>query len=223
MLHSELIYDIKNLRAGGLQSDDEDISDEQYAFIINGYRAKLIKQLRDKKQMVSSQLLQSLGKVKLILSTDCCGGVCSLRTEKKIPRTISSSMLSHGFSYVGSYGGERTYQNTSFESRTYDKFAKYTSKETKWYIKDDYLYIDNAPGMLKWIEPRGIFEDPTEAERFRTCECEDNNEDCLIGFDYEYPMPLHLRDTIFKMIMESEFRMSVALPPDTSNDSVDNN
>jgi len=223
MLLSELIYDIKNLRAGGLQSDDEDISDAQYAFIINSYRAKLLKQLRDKNQMIPTSMIQSLGKVNLETSTDCCDGVCGLKTVKKIPKTLYTSGLAHGFSYVGTYGGSVPFQRTSFESKSWNKYAKYTGKKTKWYLKDSYIYVEDALGMLSHIEPRGIFEDPLEAEKFRTCECEDNNEDCLVGYDFEYPLPMHMRDTVFKMIMDSEFRMSVAIPADNSNDSTDNN
>jgi len=223
MLLSELIYDIKNLRAGGLQSDDEDISDAQYAFIINGYRAKLLKQEQSKNKMLPTSFLQSLGKVKLVLSTECCDGVCALRTEKKLPKTIESRGLTDGFVYVGTYGGELTFQNTSFESKGWNKYAKYTGNKTKWYAKDDYIYIEDAPGMLSFIELRGVFEDPLIAEEFRTCECKDNEEDCLVGYDFKYPLPLYMRDTIFKLIMDSEFRMSVSLPPDTTNDSTDNN
>jgi hypothetical protein len=222
-LLSEYIYDIKNLRAGGLQSDDEDISDRQYAFIFNGYRAKLVKQMVDKNQMLSNQFVQSLGKVKLVESTECCDGVCNLRTEKEIPATIASRMATNGFIYVGNYGGSLTMNETSFESKSWNQYAKYTGKKAKWYLKNGYIYIENATAMLTYIELRGIFEDPLTAEEFRTCECEDNDEACLEGFDFEYPMPLHFRDIIFKMIMESEFRMSVAIPADTSNDSADNN
>jgi len=48
MLFSEIIYNIKNLIAGGIQSDDQDLSDLQLAYIINYYRARLFKQEQEK-------------------------------------------------------------------------------------------------------------------------------------------------------------------------------
>ena len=48
MLLSKIIYNIKNLYSGGIQSDDINLSDAQLAHIINYYRAKLIKQEQEK-------------------------------------------------------------------------------------------------------------------------------------------------------------------------------
>ena len=46
MLLSEIVYNIKNLIAGGLESDDENLSNAQVGFMVGYYRAKLFRQDR---------------------------------------------------------------------------------------------------------------------------------------------------------------------------------
>ena len=49
----EIVYDIKNIVRGGLQSDDEMISDRQIEFQINSIRAQLIRQDINKRRSIS--------------------------------------------------------------------------------------------------------------------------------------------------------------------------
>ena len=63
MLQSEIIYNVKNLLAGGILSDDLDLSISQMAFIIDYYRARLVKQDQDKGRFNTELYIQNLGKV----------------------------------------------------------------------------------------------------------------------------------------------------------------
>jgi len=223
---SEIIYNIKNLRAGGLQSDDEQISDRQYAHIINYRRALLVKQEITSHKALSPEDVQDLGKVDLIQADEheCCEiEACVLRTKLKVPATLDLKIMKHGLTYVGLYGN-KAFQESSYQRIVYDQYAKYTSKMPKWYFKGGYIYIVNAPTtMLDHINIQGLFEDPDEAEKFRTCDCPGNEETCRTDLDFEYPIAAHHVGTIVQMIGQFEFKLSAMIPEDTTNDGLDTN
>jgi hypothetical protein len=227
MKHSEIIFNIKNLLARGIQSDDEELKDTQIAFITNYYRAKLLRQEAERHaNKLSTEKGQDLGKVSIIQADphECCeiDLDCILRTEKPIPTTLELIRNKHGLTFVGTYGGG-AFQETSFNRAQFDKYAPFTSKKPKWFFKNGYIYFLNAPGMLQYVNIQGHFEDPQEANQFRTCDCPLNEEACSLGYDYDYPLSLHQVDTLVKMIMESEMRIATVLPPDIDNNANDDN
>jgi hypothetical protein len=181
-----------------------------------------------KHKHVDRQDIQDLGKVNLISvdphECDCPSDGCVLRTELPIPDTLElGGGKSHAFTFVGAYGGT-AWQETTWQRAPWDSYAKYTGKQTKWLIKGRYIYILNPPtAEMSYMNIQGLFEVPKEAEEFRTCDCPDNDADCNDGFDFEYPMSLHLVDTLMKLIMENEVRWSALIPIDTTNDSLDSN
>lgn len=226
ILASELIYNVKNLRAGGIQSDDENLSDRQLYFIINYYRAKLVRQENQKYNTIQRESVQDLGRVLLQMADphecDCPPEACILRTVNEIPKSLSQAGKDHGFTFVGMYGG-MAWQETTWQAGPWTMFAKYTGNKTKWFIKGKYIYILNPPtDTLSYMNIQGQFDDPLEAVEFRECDC-DGDERCIEGFDFEYPISLHFVDTLMKMIMDNEIRWSTLLPEDTTNDSLDSN
>ena len=93
MLLSEIIYNIKNLMAGGIESDDEDLSNAQLAFIIGYYRAKLLKQDQEKGRFDKALYVQNLGKVPVQEAdkNECCDiDACILRTATQIPKPLET-------------------------------------------------------------------------------------------------------------------------------------
>jgi len=223
MLLSEIVYNIKNLIAGGIESDDENLSDLQVAFIIGYYRAKLVKQDKEKGRFNKDTLIQNLGRVPLIRAdkNECCDiEDCILRTQFKIPTPMEIPGTLN-LTFVGNTDGT-PYQMKTHNSAFWSKHSKY-DKSTKWYYQNGYLYIMNPPSLLlDAINIQGIFSDPSIAESFRTCDC-DNNTTCLDTeeLDFEYPMPVHYVDLIVKMVAETELRILNAMPSDISNDSLD--
>jgi hypothetical protein len=222
MLHSELIYNIKNIISKGVQSDDLKISDRQIAFIINYYRAKLLKQDAQRHHGMSLEDVQDLGKVELIQADEheCCEiNACVLRTKHKLPATIELRSTRHGLTFVGTYKG-KAFQETSYNRSQFDSFAPYTGKMTKWYIKGRYLYIVNPVGLLSFINVQGLFEDPLEANKFRTCDCP-NEEVCQTGYDYEYPLSAMHVDTIVKLMLQTELSVLLGVLSDNNNNAKD--
>jgi hypothetical protein len=208
--------------AGGIESDDENLSDAQLAFIIGYYRSKLLKQDQEKGRFDKALYNQNLGKVPLIeADKNECGevDVCILRTKEKIPRPLET-YKGLNISFVGTVGG-RPFQRHFHNSMFWAGAAKWTKNEPKWYYQNGYLYLMNPPSrMLSDINIQGIFEKPEAADEFRTCDCPDNNEDCLRSLDVEYPLPAHHVDTVVKLIAETELRILTSIPVDTANNSI---
>lgn len=210
--------------AGGIESDDENLSNEQLAFIVGYYRAKLFKQDQDKGKMNKSLYVQNLGRVPLtqVDKNECCEGDCIIRTELKIPTPLDSAR-GLNITFVGTANG-RPFDRQEHNTIIWNKAAKYTGREPKWYYQNGYLYIINPPSMmLEYINIQGVFQDPSVAESFRTCDCPDNEGDCssFANMDFEYKMPLHHVDTVVKLVAETELRLLSAFPSDVSNDSLD--
>ena len=172
----ELIYNLKNLRAGGVQSDDTKLSDRQMLFIINYYRAKLIRQEHGKNRITSQEEVQNLGEVELIKTDsneyDCGENACVLRTKKQVPRSLITHK-SHGFTFVGMVDGMSWQYANTMDGAAWSQFQKYTGNKTKWVLQGRYIYIINPiDPLLTYISIRGVFEDPLEAASFREGDCD---------------------------------------------------
>jgi hypothetical protein len=221
----QIIYTVANMRKNWLRTDDDSMTDRQYAFIIDYYRAKLLKQQADSGKTVSSYLIQNLGKVTLVKAdkNECCEvNDCILRVENPVPKTIDTNG-NNLITYVGLLNGSKSFQKTTYNRVIHDANARYTSKQPKWYEQGKYIYIVNPPSnLLKYINIQGVFENPTEAYQFRTCVCLENDEvGCFNGFDYEYPMSITMLDAIYKMMADAEFKFASVLTADTTNNTKD--
>jgi hypothetical protein len=224
---AEVIYTVKNLpRAGNGDSRSNSYTDRQLAFIINYYRALLVKQYKDKGRYISPNYVQSLGKVEVQKASkhECCDldndiGDCIYRIVNPLPRPIDTNVLNL-ITYVGTVDGLKSWQRTTFNKVQFDKYAKYTANTVKWYELNNYIYIvANGIKNLKYINIQGIFEDPLAANNYKDCGCE--GEDCFKGYNFDYPMNSSDIPTIVKMIASTEYSMSGLLPKDERNDSKD--
>lgn len=227
---SEILFTIKNLPRGGQGDfDDNAYSDRQLIFIINYYRAKLIQQDINKGKYLTQYYNQTLGKVRLIQASktscnlpDCDIGDSILRTENSLPKAIDTNDKNL-LTYVGAFDGSKPFQRTTFQKVNFDKYAKYTGDKTKYYELDNYLYIVNPPSKnLKYIAITGVFENPLEVNEFKINTCDEDN-DCFDPFNIEYPLGIGYLDTIYKLIIATEFRFNNILKFDTVNDSQDTN
>jgi len=221
MLLSEIIYNAKNLLAGGIESDDENLSNSQLAFIVDYYRAKLYKQREDRGNFNKQLFVQNLGNIELIKAdkNECCEiNQCILRTKFKVPKPMNEKSIT----FVGLVNG-KPFQMSYHNTVIWELKDKWTSKEPKWYWQNGYIYLVNPPTLgIKIINIQGIFEKPMLVNKFNTCKCEDENcSNAFDTFDFEYPMPMHQVDIVLKMIAEVEFRILLSMPSDTTNDGLD--
>ena len=220
---SEIVYNIKNLIGGGINSDDLNLRDSQFAFIIAYYRSKLLKQDQDKGRVNLELYKQNLGKVEVMMAdkNECCDtDSCIIRTKLKMPKPAETNR-GINITYVGLLNGipfQKEYHNAIVWSRG----SKYSNNVPRWYYRNGYIYIVNPPtNELKWINIEGIFERPEQAIKFRTCDCPDNEESCFESYDFEYPIPQHHNDTIVKTIADTELKILTGLAKDDVNDGSD--
>jgi hypothetical protein len=226
---NELIYLLKDIpRQGDGESRSNNYTDRELAFIINYYRAKIIAQQLSKNKEVDSAYLQTLGKIELVKSSknECCLPDCDIndiivRTSERLPSFISSKGNSV-IPYIGTIDGSYKFTKTSFNKTEFDKYSIFTSKRTKYYEIENYIYITNPPtSSFKYLLVQGVFEAPEAANEFHTCGC--TTATCEEGYNFNYPIKVSDIDTLLKMVIESEYRFANILPKDTLNDSRDAN
>lgn len=222
MTHAEIIYNIKNLISGGLQSDDEVLSDSQVAFIVNYYRARLFRQDIDRGRLNKEMYVQNLGRVQLTQAdkNECCeADPCSIRTSEKLPQLIGAGN-SMGITFVGTVDGV-PFQKIFHNTIQWSKAAKWTAVEPKWYYSDGYIHLKELPTtLMAYVNIQGIFADPVKAEKYATCRCQEDGT-CKDEYDYDYPIPPQHIDLILKMIGETELRILTGFAQDITNNSLD--
>ena len=94
---NEIVYDLRNMTRGGLLSDDEIMSHDQFKFWVHNTRAMLIRRDIDKRRTISDNIKQVLSCIDIeqVDASLCCPGIktdCKiLRTTARIPRTIQTA------------------------------------------------------------------------------------------------------------------------------------
>lgn len=208
----EIIYNIKNLKGGGTQSDDSELSDDQIIFIVDYYRAKLISQAFDKGKKILDGIDQAIPKVSFSPDTDAFPTVEKDHLiSEPLPAMIS---LSNGKAFRRVGKGETSFDYIAQGRSGLIKHARFTSGQGFFYPLGDRIVLITNGTLVKKLPIVGIFESPLQAINF--------GKD-VETFDYhiEYPIPTNMLDTIYKMIIQSEFQFSFAVPDDKTNNTQD--
>ena len=214
---NEILFDIKNIAYGGTQSDDVKVSDRQVEYWIHQTRAMLIHNEMSKRNKINDSFIQHLECIDLecVDSIECCdiNGECFvLRSKKKIPTTISSGGRNAILS-VETIDGKESLSETTYFRKRYNQYNKYTQLNKRWYIKDDYLYITNDI-LMEYVKISGIFEDPSEAKNFKTCE----GEECYTN-DSSYPVTSMMASLITDVVLSKKMNIARQMPNDEENDA----
>lgn len=217
MTLNEIAYNILNLVRGGRSSNNDYISTDQIKFNIKYYRAMLIRRDFARNGMITRHLEQDLGCLELIKvdASKCCNlpTECAVyRTVRKIPKTVRFN-FKDAVTYVGDISGTGTIPIVESNTVQWLPYDKYTKNKMKAYMIEDYLYIYNADG-LKFINVRGIFEDPEDLARFDCdgSDCYDDNSD--------FPIPMDMLQMITNGLMSGELMMLSSTVNDTTNDTM---
>lgn len=206
MTLQEIIYNIKS----SLGSDAEELTNRQYKFIIDYYRAKLLRQRLEAKKSIAPVFTPALHKIQISEIEDedpgCMDTNCTTyKTTKDIPVIIPYSVNST-IIYLGSTDGHLPFQETSFQSLELEAHAKYIKKLPKWFLLGSRIYVTNPPDEApEYITIQAIFEDPLAAAAL----CDDFNEACLKDYDFDYPISGDMIDAIFKLVRDNEVGMLI--------------
>lgn len=204
----EIIANIVNLKASGVPSDDKDISDSQWVFIINYYRAKLIRQDFERGRTLNESVVQDLGKIQVKEEESSVSCRIYTTPDLPVPLEVYKQNL---ITYVGPYKLNEPYQKTTRNKIEWEFYGKYTGNLTKWYQKENKIYVLNK-NRLNVINVQGVFEDPVAVRKFL------NKLDPFDPYNFEYPVSITMLDTIYKLILDSEVRTLLTIPEDTTND-----
>tara|TARA_R100001082_G_C4364302_1_gene161026 strand:- start:1877 stop:2584 length:708 start_codon:yes stop_codon:yes gene_type:complete len=201
MTLDQIAYNILNLIRGGKTHHDETISLSQLKFNIKYYRAMLLRRDFARNGLVTRHVEQDLGCLKLIKvdATKCCKLPIDchvMRTEMKVPRTIRFN-FNDAITYVGAVDGITRIPLVEPHMVKYLMWDKYTGKNTKAYMIEDYLYL-YEPHEIGMVNIRGVFEDPEELSKFDcdTGDCYDSTSD--------FPIPADMISTITQGIVQGE-------------------
>ena len=207
-----LIDDILLTARNNAISQSEDLSRAQIESWIHQYRAMLIKQTLDKGYDIDNSYVQELTNVQIsqqpINTIDTITDSSTdrpdyykYRTITTIPKPIN---LHNGdgiiiVSDLYNSNIQRLYRQRSF----FQKYRKYTSNDYGYYYSKPYVYL-NGPDALRYINIRGIFENPIDA-----------------GLDPDdvYPMPVNMVPTLKQMLFTNELKFMFSSPSDDRNDA----
>ena len=205
-----------------LYSDDASYTEEHVMFLLDKYRAFLLKQRYSdvKKQIPESNyqtICLDLIEVPAISGEPCEGG-SYLRSKKKIPFLMK---IGNPKVYpVDYYQGEITY--VSRERMRYVGYNKYLKNIIYASIgPDNYLYFKSFNPQYLYLEKArmtGIFEDPQAASELQ---CPNENGDTVCDvLDREFPIESALVppmiELVVKELLGAEYR-----PKDEDNDAND--
>jgi len=216
----EIVYDLKNMIRGGMQSDDEIISDRQIEFQVNSLRAQFIRQDFNKRRSISDNIKQLIHCVDLeVVSGDTCGlnkDLSILRSKMQIPNAIETSH-SDLITAVGPTG----VLSTNFHLIPYNRApwagsTKYTKQMTFAFVLDNFVYVF-GPGTeyLEKIKIEGVWQNPKDIEKYKDSHgnlSHDSETD-------EYPLSISMLDLIKQSMLAQNLQPFMQAPTDISNNA----
>jgi hypothetical protein len=218
---NEIIYSLKNIKAGGIQSDDVKLSDENYVDIINYYRAKLIRQAVDRKERLDPLVIQPLYgadrkglEVERVVFNrgEPLSGKTVFRTKDKLPRAIATAGTNL-VTFVGHNLLGKAFQRATPYNVHLLAARTLTGLEPKWFEFDERIYVVTEDSLSR-VVVQLVAENPLKVLELNG-ELNEYNP-----LDTEYPMSDTLRDSMIKLIADAEYK--VLGITDDSNDSLDN-
>ena len=216
MTLDEISFNLLNLFRGGRSSQDEVISLAQIKFNVKHYRAVFIRRDYARNGLVTRHLEQDLRCVQLtkVDLSKCCNinlSCNAYRSVKKIPRTVRFN-FEEAITYVGDVSGLGRIQMIRPFEANYISADKFTGKNAKAFMIEDYLYVIN-PNGTEYVNVRGIFEDPEEVAEFIDC----GGVACYSGAS-PFPMPMDMVQAITQGMMQGELRLLAGTFTDTNLD-----
>ncbi len=215
----EIVYDIKNLIRGGMQSDDELISDRQIEFQINSLRAQFIRQDINKRRSISDNIKQIIPALKVEPVSGSIAGLSSdlkiMRSVEKIPNPIETSH-SDLVTAIGPSG----LLSVNFHMIPYNRASwamhnKYTKKMTFAFLLDSFVYVIGPDsGILDTIKVEGVWQAPRDIEKYPNKNGVGYNSDTD-----QYPISTSMLDLIKQQMLVLNMKPFIETLTDNSNNA----
>lgn len=220
---NEFAYNIRNIgRAGNSDTDDEKLKIGMIKFWIKGYRAKLIHDFTFSGKMIDPQLVQDLGVVPLVevdkADSECPDVDWGCKIFKvTIPKLVdlpnNRSMV-----FVGLIDKQTPIILDYPDVFSFKRYTRFGKKFHRAYLIGNDLYVvtKDINSELKYINVRGVFEDPTDAFEYVAPGCEKN---CYNDNVDEYPIPMRMYEPITSQILQKELNITLSTVNDELNDA----
>jgi len=226
MLLNEIRYSIINTaKGGGVASDDSRLSSRLIDYWIKYYRNFLIPEATNFGKNLLPELVQDLGCQALTTAdrAECVGALSSIEWDCDIKKVTIPALVDlpkdRGLVYVGSIGKSDPYDLILSEQESVYQHRLLVSRKPRAYRIGTTLYVSHPNNYrLKYINVRGIFEDPTKVEN---CSAEGNCA-CFDSETTQFPFPDTLVPKLVSMILERELHITEKVVDDLVNDNVDN-
>ena len=207
----KLVQDLLLIIRGANISQSEPISKRQIEDWIHQYRALLLKRDIDKGYSINPDYIQELPNMELssILGSEDCvvSSDCYIfRTVLQLPKTIDTKKYNGGITYIGTVLGNQI-QLIGYNRFQVNKYKKYTGSDKMAFIRNQYVYISNNE-LLKYINIRGIFENPLEVGAITD-----------IDYRVNYPIPMDKIPVLKEMILKMELGIESKAYSDDKNNS----
>ena len=222
---NKLAYSLLELLRGSLK-DTEDVDIRELYFFIQTQRALWIsKSLEDKSIFPFEQdcgvfeleLVDSVVDDAILTSKGYDSNHTLLRTIKNVPKPIYRAGVPL-LTRVGSVDRHiQDFHVVSYKKAVISGNGRFNHRHYYAYYLNEKVYIKSSAieaGALKYINIRGIFEDPTALANFSTIEgkrCYDPND--------PYPVSGDLIDYMLGEIVKTRLPMMMSAPNDIKNDS----
>jgi hypothetical protein len=216
----EIVYDLKNIIRGGLQSDDEMISDRQIEFQVNSLRAQYIRQDVNKRRSISDNIKQVIHclEVEPISGTTCglSDDIMIVRSKEKVPNAIETSHQDL-ITAIGPTG----ILSTNFHMIPYNRAPwagnnRYTKRMTFAFLLDSFVYITGPEAeMLEKIKVEGVWQNPRDIESYK----KDDGSPSYDAETEEYPLSTSMLDLIKQGMLAQNLQPMIQMPTDISNNA----
>ena len=216
----EIVYDLKNIIRGGLQSDDEMISDRQIEFQVSSLRAQYIRQDVNKRRSISDNIKQIIHclEVEPVSGTTCglSDDIMIVRSKEKIPNAIETAHKDL-ITAIGPTG----ILSPNFHMIPYNRAPwagnnRYTKRMTFAFLLDSFVYITGPEAeMLEQIKVEGVWQNPRDIEKYTM-------EDGTSSYDAEteeYPLSTSMLDLIKQGMLAQNLQPMIQMPTDISNNA----
>ena len=219
-LHSQLD------EALNTNSSDSVFDDLYYTDLINEQRSLFLRNEYNKSRTIDPNIQQTIGclEMELVEPHLCCDlsipiDCKVLRSKEPIPNTIEF-YYRKGITSVGPVDiTKKRFTMIDYNRVPYAGNGRTTKKSIYTFLYDRYIYVfskDPSIKLIKYINVRGLFEDPSELGKFTDC----SGEVCWSPYNI-YPINQWMWAYIKPQIVQ-QLAQKQGIPLDSENDAKDN-
>jgi len=135
-----------------------------------------------------------------------------LRTKIEIPKPIEGHMHDY-LTYVGRADFEDRWTQLDLQSLKSVTYTRHAGRFPRWFARESFIYVKFPPTCtIKKVLVRGVFEEPELVAKLA------GKIAPFTGMEWDYPISNNMLSTIIRMLEESEFKFTFAIPKDHEND-----